>query len=182
MQIDSHYRPPPPPNHGGFGSGYNYNQPAVRPPPPISGPGHRRGHVSWDMSLHTGITGLDIRDRNSSRDWSQQTIAELQNVSSRPSSSYQPSLGPTAEKSPEEHPSHHRHSQSFSSTSRPTRTSPEDSSSSEGVHTPSTTSIEYHPAIVHSSGYVEPHESSLAADHGPPVRNLLRSHGSRPGY
>ncbi|KAJ5808562.1 transcriptional regulator family: C2H2 zinc finger [Penicillium riverlandense] len=167
MQIDSHHRPPPPPGHG-FGSGYTYNQPAVRPPPPMSGPGHRRGHVSWDMSLHTGITGLDIRDRNSSRDWSQQTIAELQNVSSRPSSSYQPSLGPTAEKSPEEHRSHHHHTHSFSSANRPTRTSPEDSSSSDGVHTPSTASVEYHPAIVHSSGYVEPHESSLPSD-APPI-------------
>ncbi|KAJ5601845.1 transcriptional regulator family: C2H2 zinc finger [Penicillium lagena] len=166
MQLDSHHRPAPPPGHG-FGSGYSYNQPAVRPPPPMSGPGHRRGHVSWDMSLHTGITGLDIRDRNSSRDWSQQTIAEIQNVSSRPTSSYQPSLGPTAEKSPEEHHSHN-HSHSFSSANRPTRTSPEDSSSSEGVHTPSTASIDYHPAIVHSSGYVEPHESSLPSDHGAP--------------
>lgn len=34
------------------------------------------------------------------------------------------------------------------------RTSPEDSSSSEGIPTPGTMS-EYHPAIVHSSGYVE---------------------------
>ena len=38
------------------------------------------------------------------------------------------------------------------------RTSPEDSSSSEGVPTPSnTTMAEYHPAIVHSNGFVEAH-------------------------
>jgi hypothetical protein len=37
------------------------------------------------------------------------------------------------------------------------RTSPEDSSSSEGAPTPSnSTMTEYHPAIVHSNGYVEP--------------------------
>lgn len=181
MQIDSQRRPPPPPN-AGFGSGYNYSQQSVRPAPPISGPGHRRGHISWDMSLHHNLTGLDIRDRRSSRDasqWSQQTIAELQNVSSRPSSSYQPTFGPTAERSPEEH---RGHASSLSTSSRPNHTSPEDSSSSEGVHTPSTASLEYHPAIVHSSGYIESHESSLPSDHPQPVGTSLRTTGSRRGY
>ncbi|KAL2351650.1 hypothetical protein BJ546DRAFT_1028961 [Cryomyces antarcticus] len=38
------------------------------------------------------------------------------------------------------------------------RTSPEDSSSSEGIPTPSTsTAAEFHPSIVHASGYIEPH-------------------------
>lgn len=182
MHIDTHQRPPPPPSTHGFGSGYNYSQPSVRPAPPISGPGHRRGHVSWDMSLHHNLTGLDIRDRRSSRDasqWSQQTIAELQNVSSRPSSSYQPTFGPTAERSPEEH---RGHAASLSTGSRPNHTSPEDSSSSEGVHTPSTASVEYHPAIVHSSGYIESHDSSLPSDHPQPVGTPLRTDGSRLGY
>ncbi|KAJ5608979.1 transcriptional regulator family: C2H2 zinc finger [Penicillium herquei] len=167
MHIDGHGRPAPPPNHA-FAAGFNYHAPSVRPAPPISGPGHRRGHVSWDMSLHTNLTGLDIRDRRASRDasqWSQQTIAELQNVSSRPSSSYHPTFGPTVERSPEEH--RHGHAPSLSTGSRPAHTSPEDSSSSEGVHTPSTASIEYHPAIVHSSGYIESHDSSLSSDHHP---------------
>lgn len=170
MQIDSYQRPPPQgPVAQAFGSGFNYTQPAHRPPPPISGPGHRRGHVSWDMSLHHNLTGLDIRDRRpstaSASQWSQQTIADLQNVS-RPSSSYQPTFGPTAERSPEEH---RRHRPSFSTSSRPARTSPEDSSSSEGVHTPSTASLEYHPAIVHSSGYIESNDASLPSDHPQPV-------------
>jgi hypothetical protein len=183
MQIDGHYRPPPGPSNHGFGAGFNYNQPAHRPPPPISGPGHRRGHVSWDMSLHHNLTGLDIRDRRpstaSASQWSQQTIAELQNVSSRPSSSYQPAFGPTAERSPEEYRGHR---QSLSTSSRPARTSPEDSSSSEGVHTPSTASLEYHPAIVHSSGYIETNDSSLPSDHPPPVGTPVRTDGYRPGY
>lgn len=47
------------------------------------------------------------------------------------------------------------------------RTSPEDSSSSEGVPTPSNSSMtEYHPAIVHSNGYVESHPPGPL---GPPV-------------
>jgi hypothetical protein len=36
------------------------------------------------------------------------------------------------------------------------RTSPTDSSSSDGAPTPSTTSAEYQPSIVHANGYVEP--------------------------
>ncbi|KAJ5103702.1 hypothetical protein N7532_004231 [Penicillium argentinense] len=181
MQIDSQHRPPPHSSSHGFSSGFNYTQPSVRPAPPIPGPGHRRGHVSWDMSLHTNLTGLDIRDRRSSRDasqWSQQTIQELQNVSSRPSSSYQPTFGPTAERSPEEH---RGHAPSLSTGSRPpAHTSPEDSSSSEGVHTPSTASVEYHPAIVHSSGYIESHDSSLPSDHPQPICDRPASHAD--GY
>ncbi|CAI6334989.1 unnamed protein product [Periconia digitata] len=47
------------------------------------------------------------------------------------------------------------------------RTSPEDSSSSEGVPTPSNTSMtEYHPAIVHSNGFVESHPPGPS---GPPM-------------
>ncbi|KAJ5888525.1 transcriptional regulator family: C2H2 zinc finger [Penicillium taxi] len=178
MQIDSHGRALPP-NYG-FGSGFNYNQPPVRPAPPISGPGHRRGHVSWDMSLHTNLTGLDIRDRRASRDasqWGQQTLADIQSIGSRPSSSYQPTFGPTAERSPEYH---RGHAHSLSTGSRATHTSPEDSSSSEGVHTPSTASVEYHPAIVHSSGYIESHDSSIPDHHPQPICGRQASHAD--GY
>ncbi len=41
------------------------------------------------------------------------------------------------------------------------RTSPEDSSSSEGVPTPSTSMSECHPAIVHSNGYIEAHHAAV---------------------
>ncbi|KAH1475205.1 hypothetical protein KXX53_005665 [Aspergillus fumigatus] len=165
MQIDSHRKPSP---SYALGGGFNYSQPANRPAPPISGPGHRRGHVSWDMSLHTNLTGLHIRDKPLPRDashWSQQTIAELQNVSSRPSSSYQQqvqeSRGITGHSAYEKMQGWYG---GHTSGSQATRTSPEDSSSSEGVHTPSTASLEYHPAIVHNSGYIESHPPSMACD------------------
>ncbi|KAF2639910.1 hypothetical protein P280DRAFT_22255 [Massarina eburnea CBS 473.64] len=50
------------------------------------------------------------------------------------------------------------------------RTSPEDSSSSEGVPTPSSNSSmpEYHPAIVHSNGYVETHPPGAPIDEQKP--------------
>ena len=156
VDIDSHNRPSP--NYG-FGGGFNYKAPAVRPPPPVSGPGHRRGHVSWDLGLHANLTGLNIRDKPFQRDashWGQQTIAEIQNVASRPSSSYQQSGNP--EYRGAAGPGHHGwHSGTASGSSQATRTSPEDSSGSEGVHTPSTASLEYHPAIVHHNGSIEPH-------------------------
>ncbi|PLB53052.1 putative C2H2 transcription factor [Aspergillus steynii IBT 23096] len=161
MQLDQPGKPSP--NYT-FGGGFNYSQPSVRPAPPISGPGHRRGHVSWDMSLHTNLTGLHIRDKppQPSKDashWSQQTIAELHSVGARPSSSYQQNV--------QEYRSHGGHHPSYSNattSSQATRTSPEDSSSSEGVHTPSTASLEYHPAIVHNSGYIEAHHPPFSSD------------------
>ncbi|KKK12151.1 hypothetical protein P175DRAFT_0535754 [Aspergillus ochraceoroseus IBT 24754] len=162
MQIDTQAKPPPPPGYN-FGGGFNYSQPSSRPAPPISGPGHRRGHVSWDMSLHTNLTGLNIRDKpipqRDASHWSQQTISELHSIGSRPSSSYQQRV--------HEYRGHHSHGSTYStgtSSSQATRTSPEDSSSSEGVHTPSTASLEYHPAIVQNNGYPEPHHPPFSSD------------------
>lgn len=49
------------------------------------------------------------------------------------------------------------------------RTSPEDSSSSEGVPTPSSSSMtEYHPAIRHSNGFVEDHPPGVAVEEHKP--------------
>ncbi|KAI9798150.1 MAG: hypothetical protein M1825_005411 [Sarcosagium campestre] len=46
------------------------------------------------------------------------------------------------------------------------RTSPEDSSSSEGIPTPSTSSIgDYNPSIVHSNGWVESDHGLRAEEH-----------------
>ncbi|KAJ6098489.1 transcriptional regulator family: C2H2 zinc finger [Penicillium canescens] len=183
----SHYHTPDtvPPSFGGtnsaeqlprlpgiesFDADVSQHRPHRSPPPIISDPSHSRGHASWDMSLHHNLTGLDIQDRRASRDasqWSQQTIAELQNVSSGPSSSYQPTFPPTVEHSPEEH---RGHVSNLSTSSHPAQTSPEDSSSSEGVHTPSTASVEYHPAILHSSGYIESHNSSYTPSNVYPGR------------
>ncbi|KAL4969673.1 uncharacterized protein BDV14DRAFT_187171 [Aspergillus stella-maris] len=157
MQVETK-----PPGYN-FSGGFNYAPPQGRPAPPISGPGHRRGHVSWDQSLHTNLTGLHIRDKplpqRDASHWSQQTISELRNIGSRPSSSYQQQL--------QGFRGNHSHSSSYSTAASHTygaRTSPEDSSSSEGVHTPSTASLEYHPAIVHNNGYVEPHHPPFSSD------------------
>ncbi|KAF2267376.1 hypothetical protein CC78DRAFT_541629 [Lojkania enalia] len=60
------------------------------------------------------------------------------------------------------------------------RTSPEDSSSSEGVPTPSNVSMtDYHPAIRHSNGYVETHPPGATIEEqkaGPPPSIMDRPH------
>ncbi|KAL2223240.1 hypothetical protein M432DRAFT_43420 [Thermoascus aurantiacus ATCC 26904] len=184
MQIDNLNRQPP-----SFTPGFaSQGPPAVRPPPPISGPGHRRGHLSWDISLHNNLTGLNLRDRTPQRDvpqWSQQSTGEIQSAASGHLPTYQqPSNQVTsamAQHDRREHdekglghepatPLSKRHEwyngpvSSNAPGSQVTRTSPEESSSSEGVATPSTSSLEYHPAIVHSNGYIEPHRPQLSAD------------------
>ncbi|KAF2822746.1 hypothetical protein CC86DRAFT_70874 [Ophiobolus disseminans] len=57
------------------------------------------------------------------------------------------------------------------------RTSPEDSSSSEGVPTPgNTTMSEYHPAIVHSNGFVEAHPPGRHVEDHKPASIMERPH------
>lgn len=64
------------------------------------------------------------------------------------------------------------------------RTSPEDSSSSEGVPTPgNTTMSEYHPAIVHSNGFVEAHPpGGHVEEYKPPASIMDRPHPLHAGY
>lgn len=179
MQIDSH---PGPPAGYTFGGGFNYARPAVRPAPPVSGPGHRRGHVSWDMSLHTNLTGLNLRD-NPQRDassWSQQTMAEIRNVGANPRSAYHHPPQPGSSMPAPEYRGNPGHGPPGEwPQGRHSRTSPEDSSSSEGVHTPSTASLEYHPAIVHNNGYIEPHHPPMSSDASKAVRTRRASNTQR---
>lgn len=179
MEID---RPSPLPATPGFST----QVPTARPPPPISGPGHRRGHVSWDMSLHSNLTRLDIRGGTPKRDstqMSQQSVGETPNSASRPLTAYQqpmntpyqehqrpadqystPTSDSTTPRNNKRQAWYDGPRPSSSREGQVTRPSPEDSSSSEGVATPSTSAVEYHPAIVHSSGYIEGHRPSLSAD------------------
>ncbi|EEP82000.1 predicted protein [Uncinocarpus reesii 1704] len=64
-----------------FPTSFNPHPPLSRPPPPISGPGHRRGYLSLDMSLHRNLTKLDIREKPSQNDasqWGKQTTTVQQ--------------------------------------------------------------------------------------------------------
>lgn len=159
MQVDT-------PSRGPASHSYAPGFSGQRPPPPISGPGHRRAQGSWD--LHYNLTGLNLGGnahpayKEATTPWGQQTLGEIHSIGSRPMSSGQPFASATNGLSRQE-PSTPQNTQRYSihaasgtPGSHVTRTSPEDSSSSEGVATPSTVSMEYHPAIVHSNGHVEP--------------------------
>ena len=178
------------------------NRPPVYPGPSeqtTTGPNDRRGHASWDMSLHRNLTKLDITGGTPPRDagmWGQQTIAEIQNAGQHSASMAQSYQAPQpasvathqeAQRRPAEGPSpqpvtprrNKRHGwyngpMYIQQAIMTQRTSPEDSSSSEGVPTPLTSTTEYHPSIVHSNGYIESHPAAVIQN----VSILLITSGS----
>lgn len=139
-----------------------------------SGPNDRRGHASWDMSLHRNLTKLDIAGTPPKEQPWQQTINE-QETAKPTSSPYQQPPAPQVVIHQDPRPPNT--DTSFLQPATPNRKkrmgwyagppsavqhaaiqqrrSPEDSSSSEGVPTPSFSVAEYHPSIMHSNGYVE---------------------------
>lgn len=156
-----------------------------------SGPNDRRGHASWDKSLHQNLTRLDIANGTPPKDvgsWGQQTIAEIQNAVATPPEGrpYQspPAAPPVLHQEGPKRPVENTYLQPVAPNNKSKRqgwykgplansyqggfqqrVSPEDSSSSEGVHTPSFSSVDYHPAIIHSNGYVEPSRVGTTAGH-----------------
>ena len=155
MQIDPAIRPP------------IYPGPSVQP---NSGPNDRRGHASWDMSLHQNLTKLEIASGTSPSDsaaWPQQVVNEQVSFGSQ--SEQHPHAAPVLHQESQKRPSETPHypSPTPNKTKRQgwyighvggsqQRASPGDSSSSEGVPTtPSFTNAEHHPSIVHSNGYIE---------------------------
>ena len=150
-------------------------RPPVYPGPQNnSGPNDRRGHASWDMSLHRNLTKLDIGGTPpKEHPWGHQTINEQEATRSNPPP-FQPQAPqvvihqetppPNIETSFLQPATPNRKKRmgwyagpppAVQQPSIQSRRSPEDSSSSEGVPTPSFSVAEYHPSIVHSNGYVE---------------------------
>lgn len=178
MQIDT----PQPPS---FASHATFHRPA----PPTSD--HRRGHFSWDGSHHGPSSRPDLQTNISrdATSWGQQTISEIYNAASRPivqntpttttTTTYRPGAAlvrneplrqPNFEFSQPQPTTPQRKKRlgwyngppsTAGRGGRIARTSPEDSSSSDGVPTPGTSATEIHPAIMHSNGYIEPHNPIL---------------------
>ena len=156
--------------------------PAARPPvypgPSMqsnSGPNDRRGHASWDMSLHQNLTKLDITSgapQPELRPYQQPLTYEARPNSASATQHLQaaPIIHQEAPKRPAKEidssaPNSNRAKRqgwyagpplnTQPVTSHP-RTSPGESTSSEGVpKTPSMPTVEHHPSIMHSNGYVE---------------------------
>ena len=158
------------------------------PAPPTRGArshGHTRSQHSLDMSK-LDIQGSDPKHLVT---WAQQTMTELHNISGpQPSQSVngqttsatppiaipqQPPLGTTGQPLTPQRSKRHGW---YAGPVNATRTSPEDSSSSEGVPTPGTSVTEVHPAIMHSNGYIEPQHAVIIPEGpgnvSPPVDRL----------
>lgn len=178
MQIDGH--PPRP---------LTYHAPAdLRP----ALKHEKRTSISWDTTLQRGLTNLEIASPGQQREaWPQYQNSPGSRPTTAPHPSYfhqQPVQQPaTEERNSQENPVTPKRNKRQAwyngpiSSNVPTqparaiqRTSPEDSSSSEGVPTPSnSTMTEYHPAIVHSNGYVEAHPPGAPVEDHKPVRTSI---------
>ncbi|KAL8760719.1 MAG: hypothetical protein Q9184_003099, partial [Pyrenodesmia sp. 2 TL-2023] len=168
MQVDSPSRPPIYPG-----------------PSSMSGPNDRSGHASWDMSLHQNLTKLDITNSTPSTDTSfrvkpttteQQSAGGFGQEPQAQQTAFQPApvvvhndlqrLSVKSSNIPQATPIRAKRQGWYNGPlAAPQQNiqqrSPEESSSSEGVPTPSFSTAEYYPSIVNSEGYIEAHHESL---------------------
>ncbi|KAL5436762.1 hypothetical protein PMIN07_012018 [Paraphaeosphaeria minitans] len=162
----------------------------------------KRTSISWDTNLQRGFTNLEIASPNHQREaWAQYQRSPGQTTHARPTTaphpayfSQQPNGSPRMQHPiPETSrtsleipvtPKRNKRQAWYNGPVNPNippqpvrtvqRTSPEDSSSSEGVPTPSnSTMTEYHPAIVHSNGYVESQPLGAPVEEHKPVRTSI---------
>ncbi|KAF1967497.1 hypothetical protein BU23DRAFT_288987 [Bimuria novae-zelandiae CBS 107.79] len=162
----------------------------------------KRTSISWDTTLQRGLTNLEIGSPNHQREaWPQYTSSPRQTVHARPTTAPHPSYfnqqanaasdvqqpATDAKRTSQEPPVTPKRNKrqawyngpiNSSIPAQPARaiqrTSPEDSSSSEGIPTPSnSTMTEYHPAIVHSNGYVESHLPGAPVEEQKPARTSI---------
>lgn len=173
--------------------------PPARPPvyPGVlapNGPSDKRGHLSWDLSLHQNLTKLDIANSSSAASSiGHQTPTQLSETGSRPVSMHsntasqppppvfqrqalgQPTPSPNAQ--PPTPPRSKRmgwYAQPPSSRQQhPPQLQPsvEDSSSSEGPITPSVPSGEQRLSVVQSNGNTDVHRHPF--DYGDPTKVLV---------
>ncbi|KAL8897842.1 MAG: hypothetical protein Q9207_006996 [Kuettlingeria erythrocarpa] len=159
MQIDSPSRPPIYPG-----------------PSSMSGPNDRRGHASWDMSLHQNLTKLDITNSTPPTDsgsrihlnsTEQSSAGGIGQEPQAQQTIFQPQPAPVIVHNELQRPTIQDSTTSQATPIRAKRQgwyngplaapqqhfqqrSPEESSSSEGVPTPSFSTAEYYPSIVNS--------------------------------
>ncbi|KAL6721314.1 Up in starvation [Lecanora helva] len=154
--------------------------PAIRPPfypgpsgQPISGPIDRRGHSSWDMSLHQNLTKLDLANSNQPTEsgaWTPQS-AGIHSQTSHPVQATtvvpRDSQGRPEETLSYPAPTSNKAKRQgiyIGHVGNPQQRTPrEDSSSSEGIPiTPSLPPSEQHPAIVNDNGFIDQFHPSNA--------------------
>lgn len=136
----------------------------------IEGP--RRGHASWDGSRPSQYPEIDDSGRPATH-WGQQTLEQLDQLRDHQQKRQfgaAPVMGPPAHNMALQHPqqiasealnlqaSNKRVKRAgvYTGPQPAQRTSPEDSSSSDGIPTPGTSAAEISPAIMNSNGFIEP--------------------------
>ncbi|KAK5275396.1 Up in starvation [Exophiala xenobiotica] len=141
----------------------------------------RQGHVSWEGPRHSQYPELEDPANRShgAASWGQQTISEIQGVGAQANETLrQIHMGPPhSSMTTQQQQQMAREALDIQSPARQSkrqgwyngplahaRTSPEDSSSSDGVPTPGMTAVEVHPMIMPSSGYIDPQHSALPSD------------------
>jgi hypothetical protein len=165
----------------------------------------KRTSISWDTTLQKGINNLDIASSNPpSEQWSQYRNDPSSSAGIRPTTAPHSSFLDQRQPGHSPRPMQLHSSEATRPSQDPPvtprknkrqawyngplgdpaqaqpiqviqRTSPEDSSSSEGVPTPSNSSMaEYHPSIVHSNGYVESQRPGASfEEHKPSTRTSI---------
>ena len=163
----------------------------IPPPEQYQRRDDRRNHPQWDMGLHRNLTRLDIAQGTPPTDtasvWASETAravqAQAEHARAQPTVRFEQSVYNAPRESTNTYQTQHHASAPpltpreqkrhgwyngpvtvVQHDTRGQRTSPEDSSSSEGgiPGTPGSVSVaDYHPLIVHSSEYVEPSHRAI---------------------
>ena len=144
-------------------------------------PEQRQKHVPWESNANSAQTESGAQASRDAMSWSQQTLSEIQSVGAR----REPTSGSTSLSSSYTGQSSVQHQQQiardalqvenhqnsrskrngwYNGPMPPARTSPEGSSSSEGIKTPGAGAVEVNPVIVHNNEYLDPHHAALAAE------------------
>ena len=145
-------------------------------------PRARQGHISWEAQRTSQYPELDEQGdkHNPTVSWGQQTIHDIQNIGMRHREAQRHAeMGPPLSSIavPQQEQIMAREALDMQNSAKQakrqawyngpvpaTRTSPEDSSSSDGIPTPGMTAVEVHPMIMPSSGFVEPQHPALGPD------------------
>lgn len=140
----------------------------------VENDGPRRGHASWDGSKPSQYPEIDDSGRPATH-WGQQTLEQIDQVRDNQQKRQlglapAPVMGPPSYNGALQHPqqiatealnlqaSNKRVKRAgvYTGSQQVQRTSPEDSSSSDGIPTPGTSTAEINPAIMNSNGFIEP--------------------------
>lgn len=164
------HRPSTPPRRNVTPTNANSSAAPLLSAAEIDGP--RRGHISWDGSRPSQYPEIDDSGRPATH-WGQQTLEQidlLRDHQQKRQLGVARVMGPPVHNISLQHPQQIatealnlqasnkrvKRAGTYTGSQSVQRTSPEDSSSSDGIPTPGTSTAEINPAIMNSNGFIEP--------------------------